>query len=130
MGYRSEVVLAVHKQVMGKFLQLIGTNDEMKALCFSHADEVREDYNGEGNFLFRWSSIKWYEDYAGINAINEFMEWCHDAMIEDKNYPEDRQPQGDEFFKFVRVGEESDDIVNDGYCEDFEIYTCTSIEVY
>ena len=106
MGYRSEVVLAVHKQVMGKFLQLIGQNDEMKTMCFSHA-EVTENYNGDGNFLFRWSGIKWYD-----------------------SFPEDRQPTGSEFFKFVRVGEEQDDIVNDGYCEDFEIHTCTSIEVY
>ena len=130
MGYRSEVVLAVHKQVMGKFLQLIGQHEEMKAMCFSHSDEVRENYNGDGNFLFRWSGIKWYEGYEGVDAVNEFMEWCHDTMIEDKNRPEDRQPQGDEFFKFIRVGEESDDIVNDGYCEDFEMYTHTSIEVY
>ena len=129
MGYRSEVVLAVHKQVMGKFLQLVGQHQDMKALCFSHSDEVREDYNGEGNFLFRWSSIKWYEDYAGINAINEFMEWCHDNEIEDKNFPEE-QATGSEFFKFLRVGEDQDDIVQDGYCEDFQIYTCTSIEVY
>ena len=130
MGYRSEVVLAVHKQVMGKFLQLVGQHQDMKALCFSHADEVREDYNGEGNFLFRWSSIKWYEDYAGINAINEFMEWCHENDIKDENFPEDRQPTGDEFFRFVRVGEDQDDIVQDGYCEDFSVHPCTSIEVY
>ena len=129
MGYRSEVVLAVHKQVMGKFLQLVGQHQEMKTMCFSHSDEVRENYNGDGNFLFRWSGIKWYEGYAGVDAINEFMEWCHDTMIEDKNYPEDRQPQGDEFFRFVRVGEESDDIVQDGYCEDFSIYPQTYIEV-
>ena len=129
MGYRSEVVLAVHKQVMGKFLQLIGTNDEMKTMCFSDA-EVREDYAGEGNFLFRWSGIKWYNEFPEVVAINEFMEWCHETDIKDENYPKDRQPQGDEFFKFVRVGEEQDDIVNDGYCEDFEIHTCTSIEVY
>jgi len=128
MGYRSEVVLAVHKQVMGKFLQLIGTNDEMKTLCFSDA-EVREDYAGEGNFLFRWSEIKWYTGYSGIDAVNEFMEWCHETDIKDENFPEDRQPTGSEFFKFVRVGEEQDDIVNDGYCEDFQIYTQTSIEV-
>ena len=130
MGYRSEVVLAVHKQVMGKFLQLVGQHDEMKAMCFSHSDEVRENYNGDGNFLFRWSGIKWYEGYAGVDAVNEFMQWCHDAMIEDKNFPEDRQPMGDEFFRFIRVGEDQDDIVNDGYCEDFQIYTHTSIEVY
>jgi len=130
MGYRSDVVLAVHKQVMGKFLQLIGQHEEMKAMCFSHSDEVRENYNGDGNFLFRWSGIKWYEGYEGVDAVNEFMQWCHDTMIEDKNRPEDRQPQGDEFFRFIRVGEDQDDIVQDGYCEDFAIYTQTSIEVY
>ena len=129
MGYRSEVVLAVHKQVMGKFLQLVGQHDEMKAMCFSHSDEVRENYNGEGNFLFRWSGIKWYEGYEGVDAVNEFMQWCHDNEIEDKNFPEE-QATGSEFFKFLRVGEDQDDIVNDGYCEDFQIYTHTSIEVY
>jgi len=129
MGYRSEVVLAVHKQVMGKFLQLIGQHDEMKAMCFSHSDEVRENYNGDGNFLFRWSGIKWYEGYEGVDAVNEFMQWCHDNEIEDKNFPEE-QATGSEFFKFLRVGEDQDDIVNDGYCEDFQIYTHTSIEVY
>jgi len=129
MGYRSEVVLAVHKQVMGKFLQLIGQHEEMKAMCFSHSSEVRENYNGDGNFLFRWSGIKWYEGYEGVDAVNEFMQWCHDNEIEDKNFPEE-QASGSEFFKFLRVGEDQDDIVNDGYCEDFQIYTHTSIEVY
>ena len=129
MGYRSEVVLAVHKQVMGKFLQLVGQHDEMKAMCFSHSDEVRENYNGEGNFLFRWSGIKWYEGYEGVDAVNEFMQWCHDNEIEDKNFPEE-QATGSEFFRFIRVGEDQDDIVQDGYCEDFQIYTHTSIEVY
>ena len=129
MGYRSDVVLAVHKQVMGKFLQLIGQHEEMKAMCFSHSDEVRENYNGDGNFLFRWSGIKWYEGYEGVDAVNEFMQWCHDNEIEDKNFPEE-QATGSEFFKFLRVGEDQDDIVQDGYCEDFQIYTHTSIEVY
>ena len=129
MGYRSEVVLAVHKQVMGKFLQLIGQNDEMKALCFSDA-EVTENYNGDGNFLFQWSGIKWYEDFPEVKAIMDFMQWCHDTDLKDENYPEDRQPSGDEFFRFIRVGEESDDIEYDGYCEDFEMYTQTTIEVY
>ena len=129
MGYRSEVVLAVHKQVMGKFLQLIGQHEEMKAMCFSHSDEVRENYNGEGNFLFRWSGIKWYDSFPEVAAINEFMQWCHDNEIEDKNFPEE-QATGSEFFKFLRVGEDQDDIVQDGYCEDFQIYTHTSIEVY
>ena len=113
---------------MGKFLQLVGQHQEMKTMCFSHA-EVTENYNGDGNFLFQWSGIKWYDSFPEVTAINEFMEWCHDAMIEDKNFPEDRQPSGDEFFRFVRVGEETDDIVQDGYCEDFHIYTQTSIEV-
>jgi len=128
MGYRSEVVLAVHK-LMGKFLQLIGQHEEMKAMCFSHSSEVRENYNGDGNFLFRWSGIKWYEGYEGVDAVNEFMQWCHDNEIEDKNFPEE-QATGSEFFKFLRVGEDQDDIVQDGYCEDFHIYTQTSIEVY
>jgi hypothetical protein len=114
---------------MGKFLQLIGQNDEMKTLCFSDA-EVTENYNGEGNFLFQWSGIKWYDTFPEVEAIIDFMQWCHDTDLKDENYPENRQPSGSEFFKFIRVGEESDDIEYDGYCEDFEMYTQTTIEVY
>ena len=109
MGYRSEVVLAVHKQVMGKFLQLIGQNDEMKTMCFSDA-EVTEDYNGDGNFLFRWSGIKWYDSFEEVQAIEDFLDWCECEELE----LDDGIHSAMDFVRFVRIGEEMDDVVERG----------------
>ena len=55
-----------------------------------------------GNILFAWNYIKWSMGYEPIDAINDFMDWCE---AEDK----------DEDFRFIRVGEDSDDNVERGY---------------
>jgi len=127
MGYRSQVVLAVHKNLMGKFLAHVGQCLEAKQLCFEHADEVRENYEGTGNFLFRWDGIKWYEGYEAIDCFTEFMQWCDGTEI-DCAETSDHTVTGDEFYRFIRVGEESGDIVTAGHCEEFHIYPQTGIE--
>ena len=129
MGYRSQVVLAIAPEAASAFMAVLAKHPQSMALC-NDADKFESGYEREGDWLVHWSYIKWYEGYAGVDAVNEFMQWCHETDIKDENFPEDRQPSGDEFFRFVRVGEDQDDIVQDGYCEDFQIYTHTSIEVY
>jgi hypothetical protein len=111
MGYRSDVVLAVGKEIMPHFMAALSRNEEASRMVFKHADDLVKDYQGEGNMLIRWSSIKWYENYEDINAIQAFI-----------NDPSDFGPEtvGDEgtavwdCFKFVRIGEEPDDIQTEG----------------
>ena len=102
MGYRSEVVLVVGKEVMPQFMVTMAKSPEARRLCWADHDKMMKDYDGEGNILFAWGSIKWYEGYEPIDAINDFMGWCE---AEDK----------EEDFRFIRVGEDPDDNVERGW---------------
>ena len=133
MGYRSDVILAVDKKLMGKFMAHISQEGGAKNLCFAEVDEVVENYQESGNFLFRWCSIKWYEGYPEIDCLNDFMDECDGLEVEitSTTSPADgtlytRTVMGDEYYRFVRVGEEAEDIEQRG--DGFEIYTRISIE--
>ena len=104
MGYRSEVVLAVAEKVMPQFLATMAKCPETRKLCFQDHDDMINDYDGKGNLLFRWSSIKWYEGYEEIDALSNFMDWCDDDTDDL-----------DDGYQFVRVGEDHDDIIYRGY---------------
>ena len=60
MGYRSEVVLAVSKEVLPQFLVTLAKSPETRAMCYQHADRRVDDYDGEGGVLFHWYGAKWY----------------------------------------------------------------------
>ena len=133
MGYRSDVILAVDKKLMGKFMAHVSQKGGAKNLCFANADEMVENYQESGNFLFRWESIKWYEGYPEVDCLTDFMDQC-DALemaTTSTTSPADgtlhtRTVMGDEYYRFVRVGEDTEDIVQRG--DGFEIYPRTSID--
>jgi len=108
MGYRSEVVFVVAKEVMPQFLATLAKSPEAREMCFSETNMRINDYCGDGNILFSWTAIKWYEGYEEIDAIVDFMDWCDVEMIET-----DDGDQWDavEFYRFVRAGERDDDNV-------------------
>ena len=114
MGYRSEVVLAVNKEIMPEFLAHLATNDEAKNLVFSEYCELNQDYEGEGHLLVSWTNIKWYEGYPDVDVIEKFT--CE--MDEDT--------ENSEMFRFIRVGEEYEDIEVRGY--GFDIFVNRSID--
>ena len=107
MGYRSEVALAVGKDVMAQFLTTLAKSPEARALCFKGADEVVKDYDEEGSILFKWSQLKWYASYEDIRALEDFMDWCDLNDLADGDLTES--------YKFVRVGEDSDDVESRGH---------------
>ena len=132
MGYRSQVVLAVDKALMGKFLAHVSQCESTKNLVFAEADDKVENYNGDGNFLFRWDSVKWYDGYKEVDCISNFMDEVDDMVLDEivvtspAGGPDGVRPvHGDEFYRFIRVGEEGDDIEARG--EGFEIYPQTTI---
>jgi hypothetical protein len=114
MGYRSEVVLAVAEKVMPQFLATMAKSPETRRLCFQEHCDMVKDYYGKGNILFRWDSIKWYEGYEEVDALTNFMDWCDEG---DENEIE---------YRFVRVGENYDDIVHRGQGFD-EIYPAIEV---
>ena len=123
MGYRSQVCLAVAKEVLPQFLTTMAKSPETRSMCFSHADRVEKDYDGEGGMLFYWDHIKWYDSYEEIQAIGDFMDWCESEKVGKG----DDATDADAFFRFVRTGEDTDDSECRG-CGFDNIYITRSIE--
>ena len=117
MGYRSEVVLVVGKEVMPQFMVTLAKSPEARAMCFDEAQRMN-DYDGKGNMLFAWDHIKWYDSDEGIAAIGDFLDWCDSehVPVSDEQKAQDKSPtpvthvDGDECYRFVRIGEELEDI--------------------
>ena len=112
MGYRSEVVLVVGKEVMPQFMVTMAKSPEARALCFAEATR-HEDYEEKGNMLFAWDCIKWYDSYEEIRAIEDFLDWCDSEDVPSQDAKGERV-DGDECYRFVRVGEELEDIEERG----------------
>ena len=118
MGYRSEVILAVGPEVMPQFMVTMAKSPEARKMCFAEADEMIKDYcDIKGAFLFRWDHIKWYDTFEEVEAIQDFIQWCEDEQIE----VDGKQVNADEYYRFVRIGEEMDDNETQGWGFDIHI---------
>ena len=132
MGYRSQVVLAISKQLRPAFMAALSPNKEATALVFNHHDTLDLDYGGDGSLLVVWDGIKWYSG-MGDNVIDLMDKFVDEAEADEWEFKEDpldpdsgAGSASSEHFRFVRVGEESDDITVRG--EGFwDIYPTTSI---
>ena len=125
MGYRSTVVLAVTKTARPYLMHFLGKSPESMTLAFKHADDKIEDFQSEdGSVMFRWDAIKWYEGYKDIDAFVEFMDHMDGEDIEDEDGQD--PANGDEHYRFVRIGEDVEDIEQRGGA--FYIYPMASIE--
>ena len=118
MGYRSQVVLAVSKELMPHFLSVMAKCPKARELVFGHNDELDQDYEGEGHFFVRWDGIKWYESYPEVAKIEQFIADPSDFGFEG---------EAGEHFKFVRIGEEMDDNSSEGWGFD-DIYISRSLQ--
>ena len=107
MGYRSEVVLAVSKDLMPHFLSVLAKTPDVRTLVFKDHSSLHKDYDGEDTFVVAWGGIKWYEGYPEIDALNKFIDECDGDGIEgiEDTY---------EHFRFLRLGEDYDDMVEKG----------------
>ena len=102
MGYRSEVAIAIHKDLQGEFLTFLNTEQLMAQIFGDMSDfHFDKDYLCDAHWLFTASDIKWYasfEEYTDIQMFEKFM----DAM--DKKFKHETQ------YRFLRIGEEIEDI--------------------
>ena len=117
MGYRSEVVLVVGKEVMPQFMVTMAKSPAARKLCWGEHDAMLKDYEEKGNMLFAWNSIKWYDSYEGIRGIEDFLDWCDSehVPVSEEQAKADMSPtpithvDGDQCYRFVRIGEDLDD---------------------
>ena len=120
MGYRSTAILAVSKEARPYLMHFLGKTPAAMELCFGpHADRT-EDFQGEeGSVMFRFDSIKWYEGYKEIEAIESFMSHMDCDEAEELG-------EGVEHYRFVRTGEDYEDIEQRGFA--FDIFPSVCIE--
>jgi len=106
MGYRSQVLLAIGKELTPFLLLATSQCKDAEELVFKEHDTFDKDYF-EG-WLFRWDDIKWYDSYEGIAALERFI---HEATSDEYEFEVDGVKQNSsEYIKFVRVGEDTNDI--------------------
>jgi len=118
MGYRSDVILAIMPEVMPQFMVTMAKSPEARKLCWSDHDEMIKDYcDIKGAFLFRWTSIKWYDSFEEVSAIQDFIDWCEGERVEVEGEKHDAS----EFYRFIRIGEEADDNQVEGWGFDIHI---------
>ena len=124
MGYRSQVVLAISKHLTPFLTLKVTQNKAAESLVFADADTFDRDYGGDKSWLLVWDCIKWYESYEDIQALEKFIE---EACSDEYKFEIDgKKEHSSEHIRFVKVGEESDDIElrGDGF---WDIYPHTSI---
>ena len=123
MGYRSQVLLAIGKELTPFLLLATSQCKDAEELVFKDHDTFDKDYF-EG-WLFRWDDIKWYDSYEGVAAIERFV---HAACSDEYEFEEDgKKRNSSEYIKFVRMGEDTNDVEMHG--EGFwDIYVSRHIE--
>ena len=124
MGYRSQVVLAISKHLTPFFTLKVTQNKAAESLVFQDADVFDRDYGGDKSWPMVWSGIKWYDSYECIGTLEQFIQ---EASADEYEFEVDGKAEASsEHIRFVRVGEESDDIEvsGDGF---WDIYPQTTI---
>ena len=102
MGYRSDVAIAIHKDLHGEFLTLLKTEKLMVEMFGDRSDfDLDKDYLGEGHWLFTAEDIKWYttfSEFEDIQLFENFMDAMEEVIEKREKY------------RFIRIGEELEDI--------------------
>ena len=121
MGYRSDVAIAIHKDLQGDFLTFLKTEELMAQIFGDMYDfHLDKDYQGKGHWLFTADQIKWYttwDEFADIQMFEKFFE----AM--DEKFDHSAQ------YRFLRIGEELEDIEYRGEWWESELHVKREIQV-
>ena len=119
MGYRSEVILALDAKLVPALMTAFAKCEQTQKMCTQDTDNLETDYDGEGNWLMRWDHIKWYDSYPEVAMIEKFIEALNCDDLSEFGVKALDDHTGEEYaelYKFVRIGEDNDDIDMMGYC--------------
>ena len=114
MGYRSEVAFAIAPPLVDKFLAVMAASEKVRDLIKfdeKYKEGIEFDKYEKGDVFVYLGSIKWYEGYEEIDKIKEFFE---DTVNDNED--------GEDFVRFIRIGEDSDDKEVMGYYQEDTIY--------
>ena len=111
MGYRSEVAFAIAPPLVDKFLAVMAASEKVRDLVKyneKYQEGIQFDKYEKGDIFVHLGSIKWYDGYEEIDKIKEFFA--------------EHYEDGEDFVRFVRIGEDLDDTEVMGYYQDDTIY--------
>ena len=117
MGYRSEVAFAIHPDKVADFLAVLSTSEAALDLCrgWDGGKGIQTDIFMKGDMFIEISGVKWYDDYESVQIIDKFIA----DTIDEENGPE--------MVKFLRIGEDNDDVVECGDYAWDSLRVCRSI---
>ena len=118
MGYRSDVGWACDSAVAEVIDAVLELNPkESNSDLHSLIDHGRDSHWGKDRTdrLF-FEHLKWYEGHHDIDMFNRLME-----MLDAYDL--------DEYYGFIRIGEETDDIEQRGVPYEYDMYINRSIEI-
>ena len=121
MGYRSQVAVALTDDAARLFKIIIShfpKDHEIHSLMSADQSsfndttlrEALDDSQWVGSKIY-FEDVKWYDGYSCVQVVSEFLESIP---------PED--------FRYIRIGEESDDVEETGEFYDSDLYVARSIE--
>ena len=90
MSYRSEVAIAMRKEDYELLKKFDESNQDLLDLLKVATIREKEDATS-----LYWDWLKWYDSFSEVQAIEEFL-----GKLSDEDKP----------YKFIRIGEEWDDI--------------------
>jgi len=113
MGYRSDVALALAPSEAILLKELSDCNEELKSLLDMACISEYWPPDDDGYITkFKWEYQKWYDTFPDVFAITRFMN-----NIDGESY------------RFLRIGEEPQDIEEEGYLECDGMYIQRYIEL-
>ena len=118
MGYRSDVGWACDPAVAEVIDAVLELNPkESNPDIHSLIDEGRDKHRGlERLDRLYFEHLKWYEGYHDVDMFNRLMEFLDAYGLDD-------------FYGFIRIGEETDDIEQRGVPYEYDMYINRSIEI-
>lgn len=109
MGYTSDVAYVIKFDDIEKrdaFVSLMLAKNEQHIT--EALDEVKHDYKKDPIITFTADSVKWYDSFPDVDAHHQLMD--NAAHLFDGEY------------RFVRVGENHDDIEIDEHTEAYDLW--------
>lgn len=120
MGYRSNIIVALHKNIMARNLV---TNELPKFFKY----EIPQQY--EDSFYWKFEGYKWYESYSDIAEMEAYFIQLAGEAKHTKKCDDDCENRAHSLFGAIRLAEENADDTDEwGNPEAFGIELSSSVD--
>ena len=113
MGYYNDVVLSIAPEAADSFYPLLSSDQALYDLVMKGSESFDTSKFRKGDILIEWYGVKWGDRYPEVAKLNKW-----------------RSSLPEEHYRFTRVGEDNNDIEENGdYGWDYIQVTRPQIEI-